>query len=1065
MNLRFNIRRCSALVFVLAAGATLAAQETGNVSGIVSDAQGNPIAGARVALSSPKMIGVRVIVTGARGEWRAPLLPVGNYKVAVSKEGWVGSSAENVRIGLGASASQNLTMRPVGQASATVEVVAGGDTVDKAETTAGTNFSAEKMEALPTLDRSFTGAADMSAGLNTGVNGSFSIRGGTAQNTQYRVNGTDVKDDYQGDLTGTYVIEDNIEDVQVILSPLNARNGRALGGAVNVVTKTGSNEFAGSIRSVFSRNTWSGLTPYTGYQAATQGGTTNDTLRKEYQVTFNGPIVKDRLWFAVGTILKPSQNFDYDLGRPYAASANAPVQTRNANVNSVLNAGPAGYAFTKFDEAAPYNQVYDDKYYEGKLTGAITSDHTLEFSYSKSDVALGPRNPFGDGGTSIGRIAALGSQTEVKQVYGFNYRGVLSSKWFIEARWNKLDSKTVFPSGDPAYGTGEGTLVYQGRIGAYGTRTGLTSPFGLGISPLADRRDNRSGNINVKTYQEWFGGTHEIDAGIDYYQSVRGTSRQAGMRNLYFRVGGAYKATTGAEAYLFPTINFMGLATANAQWGQDASGTRGPAASVLQYTGHDGTTKNNNQAIYVNDQWTVNSHWNVMLGLRWEKISVDDTDGTRLGESSDFSPRMQVRYDVKGDSQHLITATLARYGGDFSTGFTDAFIKKADGAGITRGWGGNAFAPGDAADPSGQYGVRFVDYATLTDLANYNGPQSVITYFDNSKGFKIAGDLRAPYMDEATISYRRGWKEGSNLKLTYVYRQWKKDWAFALDYNPDYIVEMSDPTGSGLSNQYAMQTRVFNSDELRRVYQGLEMEFTSKLSAIWTVGGNWTVSRLVGNNNGGEQGSGGQTFRDNTPSGYYFQREALIARGLTDADFAPTGPLVQNQGQRGRIFAMASLPMGDGRISYSWALRYNEGRNFSATTGTPITPAVTPIARPDGLAGSVPGVPVTYTQFYGGRGQYSQNDTYRVDFKVAFSVPLGLPGWGKRVQLIGDVQVTNLFNSILVNGLDSTLYAGGAAGQTTLYLDDAASFGTANPANGDYWSGARSVQATLGLKF
>jgi outer membrane receptor for ferrienterochelin and colicin len=195
------------------------------------------------------------------------LLPVGNYKVTAVKDGFVTAGAKDIRLGVGAAVSQDLTMQPVAAAGTTVEVVASAATVDKTDTKAATNFSSDDLIALPGVDRSFTGAADMAPGLTTGRGGSFSVRGGATQNTNYRVNGVDVKDDYQGDLTGTFVIEDNIDDVQVILSPLNARNGRALGGAVNVVTKSGGNDFKGSIRATLARDSWNAHNPSYTYQA------------------------------------------------------------------------------------------------------------------------------------------------------------------------------------------------------------------------------------------------------------------------------------------------------------------------------------------------------------------------------------------------------------------------------------------------------------------------------------------------------------------------------------------------------------------------------------------------------------------------------------------------------------------------------------------------------------------------------------------------------------------------------------------------------------------------------
>lgn len=1044
---RFGLKQFSRLALLLAAGPALMAQvATGALTGTAKDAKGAPLAGVRVAISSTALFAPRVTTTDERGEWRAPLLPPGSYKITASKDGFFATGVDNIRVGLGSAARFDLVLKPAQAATATVEVVATSAEMDKTDTKSSVNFSAETLATLPAVTRGVAGAADLAPGLTDGIGGSYSVRGGATQNTQYRVNGTDVKDDYQGDLTGTYYIEDNIEDTQVVLSPLNARNGRATGGAINVVTKSGSNTFAGSVRATISRNSWTAINP--SYQPGVAGQTADD-LNKQYQVVLSGPIIKDRLWFDAGTILNPNQHFSYQLGNPYR-TANSVVLTGNAAMDAVLLAGPGGgYAVTKFDANAPYTQAYDSTYWEGKLTGAITANQTLEFSYSHSTTSLGPRDPFGDTDTLVSRLATLGNQTEDKKVYGWAYRAVLSNSAFLDAHINKVDSKAVFPVGDPNFGTGEGMLVYEGNTAKTpGNRAGYSYPFGFGISPTPDRRNNRSGNINLKVFYD-LGGSHELDTGYDFYEGVRGTSSASGLNNQFFRAGGVYADPAGN--LLFPVINLTPNPSGGWLYGQDGTGLRGAAPSMVQYLGQDGTTKTRMDAIYVNDQWTINDNWNLMLGLRLEQNKITDTDGAEIAKVHDFSPRFQLRYDLNGDSKRVFTLTAARFTGDFTTGFTDAFVKKANSADVQYGWSGNAVAPGTAA------GVQFVNYAALTNPANY---KKVITFEDSSKNYAVDPGLKTPYMDELTLGFRRGWDNGSSVSLTYVYRTWKQDWAFSTNYLPDQMITLKDPTGSGLPDQYSFLTHVFNSDQLRREYNGLELVWTGKLSSVWTVGGNWTYSRLVGNNNGGDSTTG-QSFRDNSPEGYYYQNRILNYMGVPESAYAPTGQLSQDQEMRGRLYLSAVLPLGKGTISYAAMLRYDSGTHYSAVSATPFPGAGVPYLGP----GTDAYYPFTYNNYYGGRNIYSNNDTYQVDFKINFQVPLGIPGFEK-LALIGDMQVNNLFNHILPVYLDHTLYNGGSYGTTQMYIQDPSTFGTAIPGQGNnYWNTGRNVGMSVGLRF
>lgn len=1079
MNTRFLTHRISALALMLTAGPALVAQvSTGSLVGSVKDKNGAPISGVRVTLSSPALFAPRVVQSDANGEWRAPLLAVGYYEVSVSKDGFVGSKSQNVRVGLGSSSRVDLTMKPVQAAGAVVEVVSGAAAgVDKADTKAGTNISADTLLVLPAASRGFGGAADLSPGLVTGSGGSYSIRGGATGNTQYRVNGTDVKDDYQGNLTGTFLIEDNVEDMQVVLSPLNARNGRATGGAINVVTKTGGNDFHGSIRADLSRNSWSAKNPGQVFYSPDGDLYTDDNLQRQYQVTLSGPIIKDRIWFSLGTILAPDNTANFDLSNPYGTRSNAPVQSRSTGANAIMNAGPAGYAWTALEVAAPYIRRDSRSYYEGKITAAVSADHTVEFSYTKEQTDLYNRNPYGDGGATISRLAALGHQNTEKEVFGLGYRGVLSSNTFIEARYNVLDSATYFPAGDLSFGQGELMIVYAGQTGSAGTRRGLSYPFGLGQPPHPDKRPNRSGNVNLKLFRDFFGGSHEIDMGVDYYEGRRDTATQSGTPNRVYRVGGIYESTTVANSFLFPTLLWQGYGSAYAM---DITGLRGPAPTMVQYTSQDGLNKNQMLSLYANDQWTINQNWNFMLGVRYDSMKVIDTTGESLAKSGDFSPRMQVRYDPTGDAKHLFTFTAARYNGDFTTAFTDAFITQGTSNWMAYGWlGVNGVAqpaPGTAATIDPQRGVRFVTYDQLTAVNSY-GPNPI-----NAGNVRVQNlidpDLRAPYMDELTLSYRRSWATGSFVSITGVHRVWKQEWAFAKDYDPTKWAVNIPGTATTLNpgGINVIATRIFNSDDLKREYNGIEMEWSSRINSIWTVGGNWTWSRLTGNQEGGD--AFGSTFRDNTPPSYFSNRVVKEAMGMTQDEIAPYGALGNNVTNRARLHVSAVLPLGKGTISYSAMLRYTSGRNYSQVVNDPYAAGTfTSMATPSEQA------PAQYTAFVGGRGQFGGNDTYGVDFKLNYQVPLGI----KKLMLIGDVTVSNLFNHSCTSGLENGTWADAKytldpyTGAGYIYgvknravvINDGSTWGSTNKRDsyGDlrndtaYYQAPRSVAMSIGLKF
>lgn len=1035
-----DFMRGSSVAMLIASGVTLTAQvQTGSLGGVVKAPNGTLVSGAVVTVNSPALFAPRAATSNEKGEWRMPLLPPGSYTVKVTKAGFVSGTSPEIRIGIGQNLRQDVTIKP-DTAAATVEVVATEAQVDKSDTKTATNFSAEQLTSIPAVDRSFSGAADLAPGVVTGVGGSFVVRGGYEATTGYTVNNTQVRDDYQGTLTATYVIEDNIEDVQVVLSPMNARMGRGNGG-MNVVTKSGGNDFHGSIRSVLNRTSWNAVNPNDFRDER------NDVLNRTYQVALSGPIVKDRIWFSIGTILSPDQGIDRNLpifGNP--STYNRAWVTGNAGIDAVTLAGPGnGYSITRFETGTPYVRTDTQTYFEGKITAGITTDHTVEVSFSSDDVQLKNRDPWAGGG-AFARLAALGTQKSLTKTIGLSYRGVLASNLFVEARYNKLDSRTDFPNGDASYP--DAVLM-----GMTNVNTNTLFPFLSQGGATPDRRNNRSGNLNLKGFFDAM-GTHEVDAGLDYYSNIRGTSTKYGQNNR--RVifgGGAYG--NGTSAYLFPVINF----TTTSAFGQ--SGTLGLAPVYQFAVGNDGNNENTTSSIYVNDAWTVNSFWNVMLGFRYDDLKVKDTDGSTRAKSNFFSPRFQVKYDLKGDNAHVMSASFARFSGDFTTGFTRLFIKDARTWTYNVGWNANPVAPGTASDAL--RGVRFVDYANLVNPANYN-MAAPYTFNNVSKGFEVDPNLKPTYSDEFTLGYRRNYKDGATVALTLVHKVFKNEWAIERAYprsaTDSNFLALANPAEIGFTNltaRYIQLTKVFNSNDLTREYNGLEMEWKNPINSTWSWGGNYTYSRLTGNNQGGD--TSGTTFRDTAATSYFNNREQLLSLGRTNEDFSPEGALANNQSQRGRAWIQAKLPLGKGWISYAWTLRYDSGASYSLATNAPTQLAS--MGTVNGFTNTATR-PTAYTQFYGGRGRFTENDTYRVDFKMAFQVPLI-----RGVQFMGDFSVNNLFNHQMQGNWDRTGY-NASAGTNQFVMQDATVYGTAElGARGvtNHFISARTVSTSLGLKF
>jgi hypothetical protein len=680
----------------------------------------------------------------------------------------------------------------------------------------------------------------------------------------------------------------------------------------------------------------------------------------------------------------------------------------------------------------------------GKLTYAITGDHTVDFSYNETTYKLTNRNPYAPA-PGDGTILTVGShsfsQTGMEKYWSYGYRGILGSSTFLDARYTKVKKEIVFPAPDLPL-----VVLNMTTAGGY--------PYGLGITHLPDGRSNQSANINLKRFVEW-AGTHELDLGYDMFEAIRGTSTGIGPTGRIFwspwatdfrdtQYGPANQALLdqyhiGMDPYgnrvAFPAVNFYdALAVGDASM----ASTAGQAPMYRQYFGADGTTKNKTESIYVNDAWAINSHFNLMVGLRQDRFKVTDTDGsTLIKRNGPLSPRLMLRYDVDGAANHLFTFTAAKYVQDIPVGFTDAFIKKASSAWAMYGYIGV---------PQGTAG--WTDYAGLTNIQNYDLAHPY--RFSDARFNSQRADISNPFVYEFTAGYRRTYKDGSTIGITGIWKEWKNDFAISTDADPSYYVTVPDPTGTGLPSKLTLAARYGNSDLIKRSYKGVELEWREIINSVWVFGGNYTYSRLRGNDQGGDNAN--QSFRVNGVQGALAYRNALLNGGRTESEFAPYGFLLNDQTHKARIYVVATMPIGKGRISYSAALKYDSGSVYSAAMNNSLASYL-----PAPGAG-IPTFATTWAHFYGERGAFRFNDQQSVDVKIDYAIPV----WGK-VQVMGDIQINNVFNTQKQIGYTNTFSNTTVAYNAPIRVNSMA-FGTDLGRSGNYAAG-RTTTASIGLKF
>jgi hypothetical protein len=271
--------------------------------------------------------------TDLDGFFRIPGMRVGGpYKVTVTYTGFQEKTIENIYLSLGATASVDVLLTETAVELTGVEIVAGrGDLFSNDRTGAGTNINSETLRAFPTLNRTF----DDFTRLTPQANGS-SFGGQDNRLNNITLDGSIFNNSFglagaPGARTGVSPISlDAIEEIQVNIAPYDVRQGGFVGAGINAVTRSGTNDFSGSVY-YFVRNQ-----NLVGENARERTVSVTDFNTAQYGARIGGPIIKNKLFFFV--------NAEIDArSEPFQLRANR-GETPGGNITSVAEADLVGFS-------------------------------------------------------------------------------------------------------------------------------------------------------------------------------------------------------------------------------------------------------------------------------------------------------------------------------------------------------------------------------------------------------------------------------------------------------------------------------------------------------------------------------------------------------------------------------------------------------------------------------------------------------------------------------------------------------------------------------------------------
>jgi outer membrane receptor protein involved in Fe transport len=583
------------------------AQTTGSITGFVTDSSGAPVAGATVDATSPSLQGVRAAVSNSEGLYRLPETPPGDYTVRASKPGFR-SVERGTKVRLGANGSVDFRL----EASAQEQVLVKGHTppIDTTSTTSGTSYTSGVIAMLPVarnyadIVRANPGVSIDPTGYTDGRFVTLSIYGASAQENQWIIDGVDTTQIRNGS-QGKAINNEFVQEVSVMTGGYSAEYGRALGGVINAVTKSGGNEFHGDGFVYYDSNATTAQIQFQPGDSDVSSMRVVDAQNYDYGADLGGFLLKDRLWFFAAYNRTTA---DSQLARQ-VATPNVPTDYLFP-LDTASNYWSGKLTWNVASGTAVVGSAFADPSTKTGLTGAdpVNTDPSTWFSATKF------------GGTDFG--------LRVNQLFG---------SWAfasLQGGYHKDQSSLAPPPGiryidqTCAGGTPEAACHFPPQPnnieGGYGF-------VGDGLNHASTRKQ-----VTLSSSLNW--NNHELKLGGDYLDGFTERSR--------FYTGGQQVLIRNEYGQLYYQHSFFS---------SDRSGTTlipgyRQEAQVFDY------------GAYAEDTWRVSSNVTINLGLRWDGENTHDITGQSVLRFDDeWQPRIGVTWDPWNDGATKVYAFAGRF--------------------------------------------------------------------------------------------------------------------------------------------------------------------------------------------------------------------------------------------------------------------------------------------------------------------------------------------------------------------------------------------------------------------
>ncbi|HEX9927676.1 MAG TPA: carboxypeptidase regulatory-like domain-containing protein [Pyrinomonadaceae bacterium] len=609
------------LIFGLAAVFQVSAQSqalNGQIEGTITDPNGAAVPNASVTVRNIETGSERQITTDDNGVYRAPLLPLGTFRVTVEAANFKRYVREGITLTAGQTATVDLALE-AGDVSATVTVTSDAPIADPGKIDVGRVMTTREIKDLPLVSRNPYNFSLLQANVVGRPNTEFGVprvsANGYARRTNFQLDGNVNTQANQAGLRLVPISETFISEVQLVTNGFSAEFGNTPGLIMNNITPSGTNGFHGSASYRF-RRTWMSSRPFNLSPLAPKPPTTVDN----YTIAIGGPIIKDR-WHFYGGYEYVNRDFS---GRP-AQQTNINAANQQALTNAGLSSGI-------FVSSIPASQKVN--FFIFRTDAQLTENHRLTGRYIRF-TNFSPNNIAGITGTTPNTLERTVDLDDKSNSLAIQLASTLTPNVFNEFRYQRAHRNSEFlPTGSTPSGV---PSVLITNVAAFGPATNVGT-----ISPIQTMNQFQN-NLT------WTRGDHAMKFG-------------GGVNRIY-----DYRRNDINAQYTFPSI--AAYLAARAPGATDAQ-RRG--YTTFSQTLGDAEIEYNSTFynFFAQDDWKATRKLKINYGLRYDLYDIPEGNANSPFEAgrefnvdkNNFAPRLGVVYALReGDRPTILRGSAGIY--------------------------------------------------------------------------------------------------------------------------------------------------------------------------------------------------------------------------------------------------------------------------------------------------------------------------------------------------------------------------------------------------------------------